>query len=80
MRTLWPWMNGYGYGNLMRVMIDPAQQYTNGCAGEYGWDGALGTYFFVDPQAGIYMVYMQQKPGGIIRRRLRNVAYAAIER
>ena len=79
MKTLWPWMAGYGYGNLMRVMIDPALSYTNGKKGEYGWDGALGTYFFVDPEAGIYMVYMQQKPGGMIRRRLRNVAYASIE-
>ena len=79
MKTLWPWMAGYGYGNLMRVMVNPALSYTNGRKGEFGWDGALGTYFFVDPEAGIYMVYMQQKPGGIIRRRLRNVAYSAIE-
>ena len=79
MRTLWPWMKGYGYGNLMRVMIDPAMQYTNGSAGEFGWDGALGTYMFVDPEADLYGVYMQQRAGGQIRRKIRNIAYSAIE-
>ncbi len=79
MKTMWYWMAGYGYGNLMRVMMDPAASYTNGCKGEFGWDGALGTYFFVDPEADIYLVYMQQRAGGAIRRRLRNVVYSAIE-
>lgn len=77
-RTMWPWLAGYGYGNLMRVMVNPALAYTAGCAGEFGWDGTLGTYFFVDPEADLYLVYMQQRAGGAIRRRIRNIAYSAL--
>ncbi len=31
-----------------------------GSAGEWGWSGALGTWFFVSPKDGIYFVYMHQ--------------------
>lgn len=31
-----------------------------GSVGEWGWSGALGTWFFVSPKDGIYFVYMHQ--------------------
>lgn len=74
-------LDGYGYGNLMRVMTHPEMRHSNGNAGEYGWDGYLGTYFFVDPAAGIYLVYyMQGNPDFTVRGKIRQIVYAAIDR
>ncbi len=32
----------------------------SGSAGEWGWSGALGTWFFVSPEEGVWFVYMHQ--------------------
>lgn len=77
-KSMWPWLSGYGYGNLMRAMVDPTQALSLGTKGEFGWDGALGTYFFVDPESDLYVVYMQQRVGGAIRNKMRNIIYAAL--
>lgn len=72
---------GYGYGNFMRVMMDTAKAGSNGSAGEYGWDGLPGTYFFVDPEEELTFVYMQQiEQGGDqeLRRKMRQIIYAAL--
>jgi len=72
---------GYGYGNFMRVMVDPAKAGSNGSVGEYGWDGLPGTYFFVDPKEELTFVYMQQiEQGGDqeLRRKMRQIIYAAL--
>ncbi len=73
---------GYGYGNLMRVMIDTAVAASNGSMGEYGWDGLPGTYFFVDPKEELMFVYMQQIEQGAdqsLRRKMRQIIYGAVE-
>ncbi|WP_455437606.1 serine hydrolase domain-containing protein [Hungatella hathewayi] len=73
-------LQGYGYGNFMRVMIDRTKAQSNGNNGEFGWDGAMGTYFFVDPVADIYLVYMQQREADqILRRKIRNIVYSALD-
>lgn len=78
-KGLFPGLHGYGYGSLMRVMMNRAEAPTTGSNGEFGWDGALGTYFCVDPEAGIYICYMQQKVADpIVRRKMRNIIYSAI--
>ncbi|SFS00774.1 serine hydrolase domain-containing protein [Anaeromicropila populeti] len=72
---------GYGYGNLMRVMLDTSVAASNGSVGEYGWDGLAGTYFFVDPKEELVMVYMQQiLQGGDVslRRKMRQIIYGAL--
>lgn len=73
---------GYGYGNFMRVMKDPARAGSNGSVGEYGWDGLPGTYFFIDPKEELTLVYMQQiEQGGdlALRRKMRQIIYAALD-
>lgn len=38
----------YGYGNLMRVLIDVNKAESIGTVGEFGWDGWAGPYMSVD--------------------------------
>lgn len=74
-------MDGYGYGNFMRVMMNPAACASNGSVGEYGWDGLAGTYFMVDPKEDLLLVYMQQIEQGAdqnLRRRMRQIVYGAL--
>lgn len=75
-------MEGYSYGNFMRIMTDPAKAGSNGSIGEYGWDGLPGTYFFVDPKEELTLVYMQQIEQGAdqaLRRKMRQIIYAALD-
>ncbi|MFR6583136.1 MAG: hypothetical protein ACLURP_14780 [Ruminococcus sp.] len=73
----WWEMNGYSYGNLMRVMTDPWKAPFACCEGEYGWDGWLGCYFANFPKENmtILMTVMQKKDAGTfdLTRKLRNV-------
>lgn len=73
---------GYGYGNFMRVMLNPGLSGSNGSVGEYGWDGLPGTYFFVDPREELTFLYMQQIEQGAdlsLRRKMRQIIYGALE-
>lgn len=74
-------VQGYGYGNLNRVLVDKTDALSNGSIGEYGWDGLPGTYFCIDPKEQLVIVYMQQiKQGGdyTLRRKMRQIIYGAI--
>ena len=74
-------VQGYSYGNLNRVMVDSALACSNGSVGEYGWDGLPGTYFCIDPQEELVIVYMQQiQQGGdySLRRKMRQIVYSAL--
>lgn len=78
----WENLDGYGYGNLMRIMTNPVMGASNGSVGEYGWDGLAGTYFFIDPKEDLLFVYMQQiEQGGSpsLRRKMRQIIYGALE-
>ena len=71
---------GFSYGNLFRILTDPAIGCTNGSVGEFGWDGAGGTYFFVDPNEELIFIYMQQIEGGCdysFIRGLKQIVYGA---
>lgn len=71
---------GYNYGNYFRILTDPAQACSNGSIGEYGWDGKAGTYFFVDPNEELIVIYMQQIEGGLdysFIRGVRQIVYGA---
>ena len=75
-------IEGYGYGNFMRIMLKPQMAGSNGSVGEYGWDGLPGTYFMVDPKEELILVYMQQIEQGAdlaLRRKMRQIVYGAIE-
>ena len=75
-------LKGYGYGCLMRQLIDSAAAGSNSPEGEFGWDGLAGTYFFVDRKSQIAYVYMQQIAQGgdkTVRRRMKQIIYGAVD-
>ncbi len=78
----WENLAGFTYGNLMRILDDPAKAVINGSVGEYGWDGWLGPYFANIPQEDLTMLLMiQRKDTGTfdVTRKLRNVLASAID-
>lgn len=68
MRSVWipdtlPGRNpGEGYGLSVRVLDDPIAAGSLLSAGTFGWSGAYGTHFFVDPVEDIVGVMMIQTP------------------
>jgi CubicO group peptidase (beta-lactamase class C family) len=53
---------GEGYGLSVRVVTDHAARGTLLSDGTYGWSGAQGTHFFVDPKEQLVGVLMVQTP------------------
>ncbi len=51
---------GYGYGIGMRVLMDPAATGQYGTVGEFGWDGAFSTYFWIDRKEQLFGLLMLQ--------------------
>lgn len=54
----WNTQRGYGYGLGVRVMTNPELAGINGSVGEWGWDGAFGNWFCVDPKENLTCVYL----------------------
>ena len=54
----WDTQRGYGYGLGVRVLTNPELAGSNGSAGEWGWDGAFGNWFCVDPKEELTCVYL----------------------
>ena len=54
----WDTQRGYGYGLGVRVMTNPELAGINGSVGEWGWDGAFGNWFCVDPVENLTCVYL----------------------
>jgi CubicO group peptidase (beta-lactamase class C family) len=55
---------GEAYGLGGRVVSDPAARLSLLSAGSYGWSGAYGTHFWVDPAEDLVAILMIQGPGG----------------
>jgi CubicO group peptidase (beta-lactamase class C family) len=72
--------DGFGYGFGFGVRIDRGDNNPPGSIGEFKWDGAGGTYFFVDPKLDMYVVFMIQTPSerGRIQRDLKKMIYDAV--
>lgn len=49
---------GVGYSFMMRRIADPIAAKSPLPAGAYGWSGAYGTHFWVDPNTGLTAVWM----------------------
>jgi CubicO group peptidase (beta-lactamase class C family) len=76
-----PYLSGYTYANLMRIMTDPGRSKSFSSAGEYGWDGWLGTFMMIDPANDLTMVFMTQLTDtgtSPTVRRIKNVIYSAL--
>ncbi|MCM1268750.1 MAG: beta-lactamase family protein [Bacteroidales bacterium] len=72
----WFGLEGFSYGNLMRVCKNPDRTGYLARKGEYGWDGWLGPYFANFPNEKLTMlVGTQKKDGGTfaLTVKLRNV-------
>lgn len=54
---------GFGYGYDMAVFTNPALADNPVGKGTFLWDGAAGTWFWVDPQYDIVFVGMIQRMG-----------------
>jgi CubicO group peptidase (beta-lactamase class C family) len=69
---------GEGYGLSVRVVNDPIARNTFLSQGSFGWSGAYGTHFWVDPKEKIVGVLMTQTPNQEIRGDFENAVMQAI--
>lgn len=72
---------GYGFGLGFRVREDVGESATLGSVGEYGWGGAYGTYFWIDPKEqliGILMIQLMPYAHLNIRPEFQNAVTQAI--
>ena len=82
-RDLWDSLCGYNYGCLVRVCDRPGSCSIYSEAGEYGWDGWLGTYFANLPGQRITFLLNQNSPDtgtAGVTRKCRNILGAALSR
>jgi CubicO group peptidase (beta-lactamase class C family) len=72
--------SGYGFCLLGRVMEDLGQAMSLTAPGEFGWEGAAGTYFWVDPQNQLVGVLMTQFLATYLPMRddMRSAVYASL--
>ena len=74
-------IRGYGFGLGFRVRESLGASLTLGSVGEYGWGGAYGTYFWVDPKEqmiGILMIQLSPYAHVNIRPEFQNAVTQAI--
>jgi CubicO group peptidase (beta-lactamase class C family) len=69
--------SGFGLGFAVRTSTPPN---TSWPLGEYRWDGAVGTFFFIDPADDMFVVFMVQTPSqrGRIQLALKTLIYEAL--
>ena len=70
---------GMGFGLTVEVVMDPVEANRRQSAGSFGWDGAFGTHFWVDPKehlAGILLI--QQAVNAPLNRDFENAIMQAI--
>ena len=73
---------GYGYSLGTRVLMDPAASGIDGSVGEFGWDGAFATYFWVDPVESLYgVLLLQHEPNAFypIHQQFKQLTYQALD-
>jgi CubicO group peptidase (beta-lactamase class C family) len=75
--------DGYGFGLGVAVRTEPGIAATNGSVGDYSWNGANGTVFWVDPKEKLVVVMMSVGPGEIrkyYREQMSALVYGAMEK
>jgi CubicO group peptidase (beta-lactamase class C family) len=55
---------GMGFGLTVEVLVDPVRAGSFRSKGSFGWDGAFGTHFWVDPQEQLVGVFLVQAQAG----------------
>jgi CubicO group peptidase (beta-lactamase class C family) len=70
---------GMGFGLTVEVVMNPIDANRRQSTGSFGWDGAFGTHFWVDPKeqmAGILLI--QQWLNASLNRDFENAVMQAI--
>ncbi len=70
---------GMGFGLTVEVVVDPIAANRRQSSGSFGWDGAFGTHFWVDPKeqiAGVLLI--QQAVNAPLNRDFENAIMQAI--
>lgn len=78
----WRELTGFGYGLGVRTLMNPEKAETNAPVGEFGWNGAAGSYLLVDTENKISIVYTQHLLNGYgsgIHLPLTNIIYACFD-
>jgi CubicO group peptidase (beta-lactamase class C family) len=72
---------GHGFGLGFAVKTALGEHTEPGSIGTYGWGGAAGTAFFVDPHESMFALLMVQAPALMddARELFRQMVYAAID-
>jgi CubicO group peptidase (beta-lactamase class C family) len=69
---------GLGFGLTVDVVLDSVVSGQPRSTGSFGWGGAFGTNFWVDPKEQLVGVLMVQTPGGTLRADFQNAVMQAI--
>jgi CubicO group peptidase (beta-lactamase class C family) len=69
---------GEGYGLSVRVVTNHAARNTMLSDGTFGWSGAQGTHFFVDPKEQLVGVLMVQTSDGEVRREFEDLVAQSV--
>jgi len=73
--------DGYSFGLGFTVRTQAGRAPLAGSTGDYSWGGAFGTYFWVDPQEEMVVVFMAAAPSDIrarFRTLVKNIILASI--
>jgi CubicO group peptidase (beta-lactamase class C family) len=73
--------DGFGFGLGFEVHTRLGDSAIEGSVGEYGWSGAAGTTFWIDPKEELLAIYMVQASEGdtrFLRTQFRTMVQAAI--
>jgi CubicO group peptidase (beta-lactamase class C family) len=72
---------GQGFGLGFDVVLDQGKRGMQGSVGKFGWGGAYGSTYWVDPAEELVVVYFTQlRPGSIVKDQimLRALVYQAL--
>ena len=73
--------DGIGFGLGWAVVLDPVKAHAITSAGEHHWGGAASTFFWIDPDEDLFVVFLTQlMPSSTypIRRELRQRVYQSL--
>jgi CubicO group peptidase (beta-lactamase class C family) len=71
-------LRGMGFGLTMEVVLDEVESGQARSTGSFGWDGAFGTHFWVDPKESMVGILMVQTPGSGLTRDVEHAVMQAI--
>jgi CubicO group peptidase (beta-lactamase class C family) len=69
---------GEGFGLSVRVVSDAVARTTPLSNGSFGWSGAFGTHFWVDPKQKMFAIYLVQTSNPEIQRDFENAVMQAL--